>query len=659
MKLTLIIILSVVLSGNIYTQVDTTSIPVQLDILLEDSIIDTDDSQIYDSIEYLIDNPIDINKATVKELTRIPLLNYSTALIIIRERNLIGGFTTIEQIKKIKDLPTDEIEKILPFIKIETSKNLLNSFDEYLHQIKFSYRFRTVNDLQTREGFTNDKFLGTKPKLYNRFQLRSKDKFCAGFLMEKDAGEKNLTDFTSFHLNIIKIEELLDFTIGDYTFEFGQGLSLWGPYSFSKGSNATSSVNKNGRGLIPYLSADENQFMRGGGVRINFGNIAFSSFLSSKFLDASIDSNTQKITSLVIDGYHRTQNEIGKKDNVKETIFGISTDFYLSEEHKMSFLYCQMKYQNDFAGTERYKPYGNKFEYYSLAYSTIINRMFLSGEFAYNNTSIASINNIEFVVSKNLSLIFSFRNYPRNFISLHGKSFGEKDNAQNEAGVYSGLFWRSPWGSINIYYDQYKIPYTSSKYSLSSYGNEFLAYYEKIFSKSFQLRLRYKFGEKDFLGTINDEYLLIKQKKHSFRTEVNYKASSYLQIKTRLEYTNLPKNLFSQFEDGLLIFQDVRYSPLKLLTLQTRIILFRSDSYNSRIYEYENDLPGVMTNPPLYGEGMRWYFIVNYKSNFGLIISLKYSELYKPNEKILGTSFSIIDGNLDNRLSLQIDYTVF
>jgi hypothetical protein len=65
-----------------------------------------------------------------------------------------------------------------------------------------------------------------------------------------------------------------------------------------------------------------------------------------------------------------------------------------------------------------------------------------------------------------------------------------------------------------------------------------------------------------------------------------------------------------------------------------------------------------MTNPGLYGEGMRWYFVVKYSAPYGFNLSLKYSELYKPNEKFLGSGTSLIPGNLDNRISLQMDYTL-
>lgn len=127
-------------------------------------------------------------------------------------------------------------------------------------------------------------------------------------------------------------------------------------------------------------------------------------------------------------------------------------------------------------------------------------------------------------------------------------------------------------------------------------------------------------------------------------------------MKTRIEYVKLSPTNEQDYEDGFLVSQDIKYSLLSRLVLYGRFTLFQSDSYNSRLYVYENDLVGVMSNPALYGEGMRWYCMAKYSTDFGLGLSIKYSEMYKPNEKTLGSGDSEIQGNIDNRISLQLDF---
>jgi len=102
-------------------------------------------------------------------------------------------------------------------------------------------------------------------------------------------------------------------------------------------------------------------------------------------------------------------------------------------------------------------------------------------------------------------------------------------------------------------------------------------------------------------------------------------------------------------------FQDIRFSPFQNISIDGRIILFQTDSFNSAIYEYENDLMGILSNVALYGKGIRWYLQVKYKLANFLSITAKYSETYKPLEKNLGSGLSEINNNIDNKLSIQAE----
>jgi hypothetical protein len=323
---------------------------------------------------------------------------------------------------------------------------------------------------------------------------------------------------------------------------------------------------------------------------------------------------------------------------------------------KLGLLYYHSAYSNDFAKTDQLKKSGNNFDFLSASYSTLFEKLFLSGEITYNMTSIASIHTANLIIDKNLSLVFSLRNFPRNFINLHASSFGERGTAQNEIGFYSGIRFRTDYGVFNIYFDQFKFPVASSTYNFSSSGNDFLVYYTaKIFTNT-ELRLKYKNETKDFVQSFIDSRGLEKRSQQNYRAELSYKAAKNLQLRSRIEYVYLTSTPTLPKESGYLILQDIKYAPITNLNIWARFIFFTTDSYNSRIYQFENDVIGVMSNPALYGEGLRWYFMARYTTKFGLNISLKYSELYKPNERTLGSGDSEIPGNVDNRINFQIDF---
>lgn len=639
-------------------QEDTTQTYEKIEDILEDATLENEDSQIYDSIEYLINNPILLNTASINDLLRIPLMDIQIARAIIRHRNLKGGINKPEDLLNIEGVSQEEINRILPFLKLGSEKeiSIFEALSEQFRDIKFNYRFRVQNDFQVRKGFTNGRFLGTRQKLYNRLKINSANKIYAGVLIEKDAGEKSLTDFTSFHLRINDLSIFKSIILGDYIFEFGQGLALWSPYSFSKGTDAVNIISKGSSNAIPYTSADENQFFRGVALKLNFDRVIISPFFSYNKKDASVDSINNQITSLTIDGFHRTQSEIKKENRVSEKVFGTAIDLNFNTDLKLGLLYYRSTYSNDFALTDQLKKSGNNFDFLSASYSTFFERLYLSGEISYNMTSIASIHTANLIIDKNLSMVFSLRNFPRNFINLHASSFGERGTAQNEVGFYSGIRFRTDYGVFNIYFDQFKFPVASSTYNFSSSGNDFLIYYTaKIFTNT-ELRLKYKNETKDFVQSFSDSRGLEKRSQQNYRAELSYKAAKNLQLRSRIEYVYLTSTPTQPKESGYLILQDIKYVPVTNLNIWARFIFFTTDSYNSRIYQFENDVIGVMSNPALYGEGLRWYFMARYTTKFGLNLSLKYSELFKPNERTLGSGDSEIPGNIDNRINFQIDF---
>ncbi|MEJ5350400.1 MAG: helix-hairpin-helix domain-containing protein [Melioribacteraceae bacterium] len=645
------VLFSMLLSSLIFAQVDSIEINDDFQNILEDASADKEDFQVYDLIEELVNNPIDINSATSEQLLQIPFLNLLTANAIVRYRDLHGSFNSLNELKNINELNDELIDRIKPFIQIKKTDNEILSYKNLLQRVKISNRLRTIQDIKTRKGFAENKFAGSRQKIYNRLLINSQNYLRAGFTIEKDAGESSLTDFFSYHFQINNYSIFSNITLGDYIIEFGQGLTLWGPYSFSKGIDAVNFVSRNGRTIIPYTSTDENKFFRGFAMNVNAGNLILSPFISFNKIDASIDSISNNITSFDYNGYHRTNTEINKKDRVRENIIGTAVNLALNANNKIGLLYYHSKLSNELKLNS--DKTNSSFDYYSICYSTLIKKLNISGEMAYHQNSIAAINTAKLEADKNLSVLFSYRYYHNNFISLYGNSFGENSSVQNEIGFYTGISLKTKFGNFNFYYDQFQNPKTDNTLLFSSNGKEFLIYYYyKIFPKT-ELRVKYKHQNKEITNNSNELKSLINRITNNFRIEILFNSSSKLKFKSRLELISLSQ---SQRENGYLISEDINYLPNKNLQLYGRVIFFRTDSYNSRLYEYENDLPGIMTIPALYGEGMRWYLMIKYNTNFGINFSLKYSELYKLGERTLGTSYNEISSNLDNRISLQLDW---
>lgn len=635
-----------------YSQTDTTiTIENIVSDLLEDASEDIDDNYLLDLLEDLKDNPVNINIADVDELMKIPFLDFNSAQKIIKYRERFGDYFSTKELFAVDGLSEYLASALQPFT-IHRERYEEKLFTTEIYSIEL--RSRLINDLQERRGFTENKYLGNTLKSYQRAKLNFGKIYLNG-LVEKDAGEEKYNDFVSYSFSIKNYKFIKNITAGDYLIEFGQGLILWGPYSFGKGSEAIRSVTKAPRTIRSYTSTDENQFFRGGAAAIELNPFTITAFYSDHNIDANVDSTTNRITSFPVTGYHRTGSEIAKLNIVNERTYGTIVNLNPLPNLNLGFSYHNITYDKALQDKDIFSPSGNNFNFYSASYSYMFNNFRLSGETAYNSISVASLNNLEWIITDRIQFITSLRNYPRNFYSFKGTGFGESSNTQNEFGIYNGIRWRSDFGILNFYFDQFRFPYSSYYSPLPSKGNEYLIdFTTRPFTKTL-LGFRAKRENKEVSETIDDSKFILNQIKTNYRMSFEYYPIRELRLKTRFEYVTFEQEKQDINEKGFLIFQDFRYDPNEQLRFYGRIVLCQTDSYDSRVYQFENDVRGTMFNPALYGKGLRWYFIFEYTPFNFIRLSAKYSELYKPDERVLGSGLNEIQGNLDNRITFQLD----
>jgi hypothetical protein len=161
--------------------------------------------------------------------------------------------------------------------------------------------------------------------------------------------------------------------------------------------------------------------------------------------------------------------------------------------------------------------------------------------------------------------------------------------------------------------------------------------------------------EASFDEFARDTRPLVDRLQQKMRLTATYTASKRLRLRGRIERTFVDYDALNKSERGALFYHEMRYGILPNLTAEARIIFFDTDSYDSRVYEFENDLRGVFSNPALYGRGRRWYLLARWKATDAISLSTKYSETQFDDVKSIGSGLSEIQGDVDNRVALQLD----
>lgn len=630
----------------------------------------TDVALIIEDLESFIENPININAATASELSRLYILNDVQINKLLEYLTNFGPAYSIFELKTVDGFTPDLLQKIEPFIWFGPREEKQRFGDAFQYG-KNQLMLRILGNAQEAKGFKpNDEgekpYEGNKYKYYTRYKFEARDRFSAGFTAEKDQGEsffsgsnKQGFDFYSAHVSL-KINSVFEqVTVGDFLVRAGQGLVLWQGYTSGKSENVLA-ISKTNQGIRPSTAVDENLFFRGAATTLNFGKANLSIFYSQKNDDGNVagtDYTGYFVTSLQTSGYHRTNSEIEDKNSVRNTNFGgvFSWSFsnlkvgatIIRQKLNMPLIPASQLYnQFRFSGTENltggvdYTFTKGKYQFFGeAALSKSKGKAFVQG-------TIVNLND-------QLSFSLLYRHFDKNYQSLWANTFAEGSNISNESGLYFGTkILPVKFVTVSAYTDLYKSPWINYATAAPSKGWDALLQANVVLSRNVDFYVRYKNEEKEEKFIQNERYVNLPQQNQKLRFHFNFKYSEKIILKTRFEhsvYNGLEK------ENGFLVFQDIQFHPLKIpVNINARIAYFKTDSYDSRIYAYENDLLYTFSIPAFYGTGFRTYLNLNYKISKNMECWFKIANTSWTDRDVISSGYNEISGNNKTELKFQL-----
>lgn len=520
-------------------------------------------------------------------------------------------------------------------------------------------RSRLIMRLESPVGIKNGAYVGSAIKSYQRMKLRSGEHISGGLLLEKDAGEVRYSDFVTGNLALSNIGPISKIILGDYYIEAGQGVVLWRGYDIAKGANVILPTHRKGSGIKQYFSSGENEYFRGAAAHLRLGSFIPMVFYSNAPRSAYLDS-IGNITSFYTSGYFRTTLERSKQNNVSERLFGVRCLYEIKQTNQVGFTFYNTWFSRPLYFQNGDRFIDNSSSIFSIDYNISITSVDMFGEWARSNQVIGGNSGLLFHVSEGFKIITTIRSYPSRFLSLHGLAFGERTS--NEQGFYFGLQFRPlKYMKISTYSDIFYFPQPRN-HLFPSQGKDVFAQIEVKPNPRLSISTRYrnKVGEEP-LSRVNEFGFLTSVNgsinKHTVRLNVDYLLTRNVKIRGRIDKLYLIENVSNKSEEGIVFIQDLSFNPVDKLSLSLRVTYFRSDSYQSGIYEYERDLEGVLTQPCLYGKGIKWYFLFTYNPSEVFTISAKYSDYIRDDVKIIGSGLDQLQSNQDNRVGLQLDFS--
>lgn len=645
---------------------------------------EADYTTLFEQLEFYYRKPINLNRTSYEQLQTLGLINdiLINNLLIHIEKN--GNLITLEELQTVDGFNLETIRLILPFVTVNRNLDSPNvSFREIISDGDNQLFMRYTRILEEQEGFSNIsdaalqdnpnlRYLGSQDKLYTRYKFTYSNNVSAGFTAEKDAGEeffkgsqKKGFDFYSGHLYLQNFGIVKELALGDFQAQFGQGLTFWSGLAFGKTADLQT-IKRSARGLRPYTSVQEDRFMRGGGITLQKGDVELTLFYSSNKVDANVTDTIQDqdilvFSSLGESGFHRTKNEIDNKNRIQRTYYGGHLT-YKKRNLNIGITAARSELGGNFQPNTRiynqFSQLGNENTNVGVDYNYIYKNFNFFGEVSQSvDGGMAITNGMLVYLDPKLSLAIHQRKFDRDFKPFESNAIGESTANSNEQGIFMGINAR-PFKSITLsaYFDRFIFPWLRFQADGPSNGYSYLAQLTFSPNKKLSMYGRIRTRERGASLRLEGENIdqVVNEKQQAYRYNISFKVNKSWDIDSRVEFSQYQQGEQPK-EFGYLVYQDVTYKSLgSPFSFSLRYALFDTDSYDSRIYAYENSVLYAFAIPAYNGRGTRFYLSTKYHISRGVDLWVRYAQTYYADRNEIGSSKELITGNTKSEIIAQL-----
>ena len=678
--------------SNVQAQVSADTSTVADDVAATLDALDIDEDAGALLIEQLTDlahQPLNLNTASAGELAELPFVTPLIAQRIIAHRAQEGPFETWTDVLQIPGLSPDLWTQLRPYVRIAPVEPGSDGWSRRALTGNLSGQFiqRVTRRLDLGRGYANDTtrttYLGSPERIYTRLTVDANDRIQANLTLDKDPGEAFRWDpsaasygydHVAGHVALHTLGPIEKLVLGDFTANFGQGVTLWQGFSFGKSRNPVRTLIRNGGGIRAFGSTEENRFFRGAAVTVRpHQSLAISGLASRRRLDARLTTlpsdtlaeSTTRTISLAESGLHRTPTELSQKDAAEEETVGGNVSFTTG-----SLSLGAVGYWTRFAPErmrsprpdDRFNLTGSSAHALGLYGTTVWQSVQVFGEATRTSSGIwGGIGGLHIDAAPWAEAIILARHYPPEFVSPHGSAFGERSGAtQNERGTYAGLRLRVRSDlSIAAYVDQYRFPWLRFGVARPTAGYEgrfiaehepydWLSYYVQFHTETKEQAAESRSGQR-VVEAVQPET------RQSLRVHGEFAFSEKLRFRARVETVRFKTP--SDVQRGVMLYQGVRWAPSPRLQLDGRIALFETDGFGARIYAYEHDLLYAFSIPVFSGRGQRSYLKLKYRPHRALTLEVKYAVSRFQDVDTVGSGLEEITGNRRRDVRAQLRWT--
>ena len=616
----------------------------------------------YDLLCELEQQPLNLNTVTREQLEELPFLTAQQIEDMMEYRYRYGAMKSVGELMMIRSLGEVQRRLLTYFIYVgddasQRSPRLGDVLKYGRHELTATMRI----PFYEREG-DHEQYLGYPYRHWMRYQFSYGDYVKLGLVGAQDAGEPFFAnrnkwgyDYYSSYLQPRNLGRLETLVLGNYRMSMGMGLVM--NNGFGLGKIATLQNMGRSTNTLTAHSSRSNSYLQGMGATIRLST-AFraTAFLSYTPLDATLNKDSTARTILT-SGYHRTETEMAKKHNLHALKTGGALRYEAHGLHLgVNALYVHLDrplHPQRVSLYQRIYPYDQDFMNTSLDYGYVSHQLSLNGETALDKRGhIATINTFNIRLSDVLSMMALQRFYSYKYASLDAQSYSDGGRVQNESGVYLGLSWHpSPEFQVSAYTDYAYFAWAKYQVSQSSYSWDQLlqaAYTGKRWNLGVRYRLRMKQKDDKDKKTLNDRW------EHRGRLSAEYATDFGLSCRTQLDGGYCA---YSEGEWGGMVSESLSYTK-DWLRLNIGAGYFHTDSYDSRVWLYEQGPLYAYSMNQFYGEGIRYWLMVRAAVGKRLMLTAKIGVTDYFDRSVIGSGYQQIEASSQCDLDIQLRWKI-
>ena len=514
----------------------------------------------------IAENPMDLNKVTGDDLSRLMFLNDEQidAILMYQYQH---GFKELYELQLIDCLKDYEIRNLLPFVKVgEEVRGDEVYFREVFRYAKHETTLRV--DARNMEDYKGDPIYG---KLRYNFNYQNRVQTGVSVVRQvsdKISGlEKERWDYGGY-IQLKDIGPMKTIVAGNYQANFGYGLVVGSPFKRGKSAYIQSTATTN-EGLKKFSSVgDSYNYFHGVGAtaRIKWADVsAFYSLREEK------EDVWQHVVGV---------NATAKWKKLKVGVTGVESLKLNVESQKLSD-------KGAMGANVRYN-WG---------------KVDLWGEVAASHAEQwgwATILGVRVNPISDLNLLAIYRYYSPEYDNIYANALSSKTRVYDEHGGYLGVEYNRlrNW-QLSVFGDVWKD------------GYETMAQADFVSPKDYTMHMRLRAKRKNEIDT------------YSARWNGIWDLGSW-RLKTQVDANMVYEDKWSY---GWSVFQDVEYRFVRVpIVLQFRAQAFDAREWKNRVYIYENDVLYAYAIPFVYGLGGRFFLNARYKINDTFALYLRVSE---------------------------------